>query len=258
MLDKQSREWSRPTISKVAQERDYYPADIERELNRQVEAPGHVALKLLRGAQPLQSSQWVDLLGYIAVMLMRVPRKRRKGWEAVPQVLESTMSRVRAEIADLRRPDNDDRVNATLVFLDRLEAKYAVTPPEEVQRQISSPWPSDRIARAVGTMAWRLVSIPLGHYLITSDNPAYFFESLGLGRDESELTFPISPSLALMGSRQGDPQTVVKVTAKPVLVKEINSRIASGAERFVFTHRRAEWIEKIALRKNPSLNRIQW
>lgn len=42
-------------------------------------------------------------------------------------------------------------------------------------------------------MAWRLVSIPKGHHLITSDNPAYFFESLGLGQGESELTFPVSP-----------------------------------------------------------------
>ncbi len=258
MFDKQSRQWTNPAVSQVAQERNFYPSDIEVELNRYVEGPGHVALKTLRAGTPPTPSQWGDLIIYVAVMLMRVPRKRRKGWEAVPQVLESTMSRFRRELSNLRGPDNEARINGALQLLDKLESEYAVILPEEVQQQITSPWPSARIAEAVRTMTWRLVSVPHPHYLITSDNPAYFFEWLGLGRPDSELTFPVAPNLALMGSRQGPPGAVIEVTAKPVLVKEINRRIASGAERFVFCHRRASWIETISMRKAASLNPIQW
>jgi hypothetical protein len=168
------------------------------------------------------------------------------------------MAQFRAEIESLRHPDNTDRVSAALNLLDRLEAQYAITPPGTVEEQINSPWPSEKIAGAIGSMTWRLVTIPRDHFLITSDNPAYFFESLGLGNDDSELAFPISPALALMGSRQGRPQTVIEVTAKPVLVKEINRRLASGAERFVFAHKNASWIKAIATKRNASLNRIQW
>lgn len=258
MYDKRTGEWSNPAISRAAQERDYFPPEIEVELNRQIEGPGHKALRALRARRTLGSSQWPDLLLYIAVMLMRVPRKRRKGREAVPQVLESTMSRFRSEIESLRDSDNTDRVNSALDLLDRLEAQYAVAPPDTVEEQISSPWPSDKIAGAVGSMTWRLVSIPDSHYLVTSDNPAYFFESLGLGNAESELTFPVSPTLVLMGSRQGQPQTVLELTAKPMLVKEVNRRMVSGAERFVFAHKKALWVEVIASKPNPSLNRIRW
>lgn len=258
MYDKRSSEWTNPAISKAAQERDYYPPEIEAELNQQIEGPGHKTMKALRAGQTLGSTEWSDLLLYIAVMLMRVPRKRRKGREAVPQVLESTLSRFRGEIESLRHSGNVNRVSAALDLLDRLEAQYTVTPPDSVQEQISSPWPSDKIAGAVGSMTWRLVAIPGNHHLITSDNPAYFFESLGLGNIDSELTFPVSPTLALMGSRQGQPQTVLEVTAKPALVKEINRRMVSGAERFVFTHKKASWIEAVASKSNPSLNRIRW
>ena len=83
---------------------------------------------------------------YIGVMPMRVPRKRRKGRETVPQVLESTMSRFRAEISSLLNLGNADRVKAALELLDQLDAQYALVPPEEIQEQISSPWPSARIA----------------------------------------------------------------------------------------------------------------
>jgi hypothetical protein len=104
MFDKQSGQWSHAAISRVAQERGYYPPDVEVALERYVEAPGHVALKALRAGTVLSPDQRDDLLVYVPVMLMRVPRKRRKGREAVPEVLESTMSRFRAEVAALRGP----------------------------------------------------------------------------------------------------------------------------------------------------------
>jgi hypothetical protein len=258
MFDKVTRQWSEPAISQAAQTRDFYPPDIEVALDRHVEAPGNAALKVLRAGGKLAQQQFEDLFFYIAVMLMRVPRKRRKGWEAVPEVLESTMSRFRTEIENLRGQHNEERVAAALKLLDDLESRYADDPPSEVKDQITSPWPSPRVAEVVRTMTWRLVAVPPQHYLITSDNPAYFFESLGLGRPESELTFPVSPSLALLGSRQGPPGALLHVTAKAGLAKELNRRVASGAERFVFSKRKAEWIETISLRKNPSLNRINW
>jgi hypothetical protein len=42
------------------------------------------------------------------------------------------------------------------------------------------------------------------------------------------------------------------------IAKEINRRVASGAERFVFSSVRARWIETLATRRNPFLSRIRW
>ncbi len=246
MFDKHASQWANPAIKKVAQERGFYPPDVETVLHEQVEKPANAALRTLRRRRPLGSAEWHDLLVYISVMLTRVPRKRRKGRESFPNVLETTMVRFRLEVESLRRPGNAHRVDKTLDLLAELEASYEEAPPDEVRAQIDSPWPTQRIARAVETLAWRLLAAWPDHHFITSDNPAHFFESLGLGRDESELTFPLSPELALLGSRQGRPGSLVLETAKPRLVKEINRRMASGAERFVFAHRKAGWIEVIA------------
>jgi len=258
MFDKRAARWANPAIKKTAQERGFYPSDVEVALHQQVEQPANAALRTLRAGRTLGSAEWSKIFAYITVMLMRVPRKRRKGRDSFPNVLESTISRFRLEIESLRRPENVERVDSTLDLLVQLEASYAEAPPREVKEEINSPWPTQNIARAVATMAWRLVTIPRGRHVITSDNPACFFEPLGLGRDDSELTFPISPTLALMGSRQGQPGSIVEVTAKPGLVKEINRRMVSEAERFVFAHRRASWVEVIAGKEKPSLHRIRW
>jgi hypothetical protein len=256
--DKRACRWSRAAITKVAQERDFYPAEVEVELERHVEGPGHRALKTLRGGAVLSPSERDELLLYIAVMLMRVPRKRRKGHESVPDVLQSTMGRFRDELAALRGAANLERVDTTLRLLDDLESKYAIEPPPEVLEQIASPWPSTNIAEAVRTMTWRLVQIPRSHYVVTGDNPAYFFESLGLGRKESELTFPISPQLVLLGNRQGNPGEALMAQASVSIAKELNRRLISGSERFVFSHKKAAWAATVALRPSPVLNRIQW
>ena len=42
------------------------------------------------------------------------------------------------------------------------------------------------------------------------------------------------------------------------LVKELNRRIASGAERFVFYHKDADWIPQGRHELAEQLNRIRW
>lgn len=258
MFDKKTDEWSCPAIKRVAQERDYFSPETEDLITRKVEHPGHRALEALRSGDALTDDLLSDLVIYIAVQLMRVPRKRRKGIEGLPGVLKQTIAKLKSESLALRESGNEARIEHFLSELDRIAEKYRTDPPDSVIEQIHSPWPSDRIAGAVVEMAWRHVHVPQGHFLITSDNPAYFFESLGLGRPESELTFPLASNMAVLGSRQGQQGAVFEVVARPHLVKEINRRIACGAERFIFSSRRTAWIPIIARRKEPMLSRIQW
>ena len=93
---------------------------------------------------------------------------------------------------------------------------------------------------------------------VTSDNPAFFFEGLGLGSPDSELTFPLSPELALLADWQGTPFSTSVFGAKPGLVREVNRRVVSGAERFIFSHAPQPWLPKVAGKGNPYLSRIQW
>jgi hypothetical protein len=258
MFDKATRRWSEAAIAKVAQERDYYPPDVEARITSEVEAPGHIALGVVRNSGLPGPAERDALVYYVALMLMRGPRKRRRGWEVFPDTLDQTLSEIRAELRGLRTVQNSESADSALRMIDQLDEKYRGEAPPEVIEAIKSPWPSDNIVQAVRSMAWRFVRVPGGHFLITSDTPAFFFESIGLGPEAAELTWPISPSLALLGSRQGEPSSSRLLGAKPPLVREINRRLAVGAERFIFSPRKATWIEAIALRMPTALHRINW
>jgi hypothetical protein len=107
-------------------------------------------------------------------------------------------------------------------------------------------------------MPWHVVHSSGPDYFLTSDNPAFFFEAYGIGKPESELTFPIATDLALFASWQGPQNSTYNHEAKQRLVREANTRIASAAERFVFYYRQEEWVAKVSNNKQPYLSRILW
>lgn len=59
-------------------------------------------------------------------------------------------------------------------------------------------------------------------------------------------------------AQEGPRESLVTVQARPSLVKEANRRVASGAERFLFSHERGDWIATLANKPHPFLSRIQW
>jgi hypothetical protein len=258
MFDKTSRAWSCAAIKQVAQTRDYYPADVEARLFAEVEGPGHLALTALRRGSVLIDSERESLAYYIAVLVMRGPRQRRRGRELVPVVLDTTISELRNELVELRTAENSDRITCLLSDIERIEQKYRVKTPSTVHEQIESPWPSTQVFTAIMRMTWRIVRIPSDRFLVTTDNPVYFFDSYGLGTDRAELSFPIDSHSALLGSHQGKAGATLTMVAKPTLVKEVNRRVTSGAERFVFSPRQEKWIETLSLRVDPYLSRIKW
>jgi hypothetical protein len=86
----------------------------------------------------------------------------------------------------------------------------------------------------------------------------FFFEAYGIGRSESESTFPIATDLALFASWQGQQNSTSHLVAKQRLVREANTRLASGAERFIFYHQQEGWVAKVSDNPKPYLSRIRW
>lgn len=260
MYDKVARRWSdRPVaINKVAQERDYYPDDVEKQLTTLVERPGNNAIETFCSRSHFRPEHRSALSVYMAVMTMRGPRKRRESAERFPEVLESTMARLRSEAEEAAGEVDAGALARFLAELDRLEEKYREGIPDPIAEQVRSPWPSAAVVAAVERMTWRFVPAPAGDFYLTSDNPAFYFGAYGLGSPKAELTFPVSADLALLGSHQGPPGSTLLVTPRPALVREINRRTATGAERFIFTGYREWWIEVVANKKYPYLSRIAW
>jgi hypothetical protein len=258
MFDKVTKRWSRAAIHKVAQERDYFTPEVEARLTAEVESPANIALKKLRGDRVFSDADRRALAVYIAVMIKRVPRRRRKAIALIPGALESTVTELRKKVAETI-PEDDPRRAHLFEEIDRAELNLRETTPPEVLRQITEPWISREMLAAIDRMVWRFIPrYGNASQFITSDNPAYYFEAYGVGTERSELTFPVSSALALIGNHQGTARSTIFVRVPKDWTKEVNRRVATDAERFVFSPNRASWIETLALRRDPYLSRIVW
>jgi hypothetical protein len=248
------------SIEKVAQVKGYYSEDTERYLAHEVETPANAVMKKLIDKTPITPAERAHMAYYIGVMLKRIPARHRHATEMIPSVLDDVVARIRRQLqetADAIRAD-PQVLARRLGEVDVAAKKFAKEPPPEVVSQIREPWPTVEMLQALFGMTWRILISEGPQYFVTSDNPAFFFRGWGIGREESELTFPLSTTHALHGSRSRAGQNLVFFKATEPMVKEFNRRLASETERLAFYHMRAPWLLKILPRKSQPLNAIRW
>lgn len=261
MYDKKERRFSEPAVAKIAQERAFYKNEVEVHLNTDVESPANPVIGKLRRREPITPEERASLAVYIAVMLMRVPNRRLKAFEMYPGIVDKTVHRTMEKIRHLGETTAIDPeiVTRRLRQVEAVRTKVLQNPPEAFVEQIHAPWPSEKVVNAIWSMTWRyLVNLDGPIFFLTTDNPAFFFESYGVGRSESEISFPISSNVCILGNWQPTSDSEQFLVATQGAVKEMNRRNASTATRFLFYQELAPWIEKIAQEKRPFLSRILW
>lgn len=263
VYDKEKHDfWPFPTnVLKIAQENNFYEGEAEVKLNETVESPANPVIDKIRNRQPIDEVERARLAIYIAAMLVRVPHKRLRERAMVPEVIEGVVQRFMERIRNIAATTD---INPEIVASRRREVESAhekllINTPDEILKQIRSPWPSEQLVNLVYSMTWRYLDAGDGPlFFLSTDNPAFYFSAYGLGRAESELCFPVSSEICLLGNRRltADAEKVLIVRQKAV--KEMNRRNASGATRFLFYRERAPWIEKIAHKEKPYTSRILW
>ena len=256
--DKVTRRFVQVSIRKAAQSPRYYSPTAERELARVVEQPANKVLRLLRQEERIQPADRYPLALYIGTLLKRVPKHRHRAQEMAPSVLTDVKlelaEAIRATAVDKQVPA--DVVSKKLGELEATAAQFERTLPPNVREIIENPWPWTEIVSAIRCMSWWFVTAPADHVFITTDNPVFFFRCYGLANRLSELTFPISNSLALFAAT--GPSKVTYCAGKVQLVKEANRRLASEAHRFVYSNDRHSWVPILAHKTRPYLSRIDW
>jgi hypothetical protein len=259
MYDKKTRKWSEASISKVAQERGYYSQEVERALAELVERPANICIDRLLRKERLDNAARTQLALYMMIMTTRGPRQRRKSFARAPEDLESAIGDVESEIKSWVAEDEPDieLASARLQELQSVRDRFSKELPQPVIEQIRTPFWSERTVECILNMAWHILPAPPSVQFVTSDTPAHFFDGLGVGKPDSEFTFTISKNFALIGEHQRSWGTVFE---KPQLnlAKEVNRRILSHAERFVFSPKKADWIETVSQKADPFLSRIVW
>lgn len=258
MYDKKEICFRKVSIKRAAQEPKFYPDEVEADLARTVESPTNPIIAKLLRKEILTSDERAQLSVYVAVMITRVPRYRRKSAGRMPKVLQETVDDLKKHFAKLAADEKlpTEKLDRVLAEIDRNHVALARNPPSQIVEQIRTPWASERIVGGIYSMAWHVFSASTETF-ITGDAPVHVFDGFGVGRHESEFAFPLSPHIALVGEHQTVPRTLRFHQATPRMIREINRRLVSHAERFVFCHIEHEWLSLVA-QKNLLPSRIAW
>jgi hypothetical protein len=257
--DKRDRKSRVLPIKVVAQSPKFYDEDVERELGK-MEATANKYLKEILSTGSLPESGRQALAYYVAVMMYRSPRSRRKNFERVPEVRDKVLAAARDAVENwaAQKPANDPMVARRRKELSEAEIRLTEEPPKSVTDQIRSPWPSAQVFDLVMRKTWRLLLSDGLESFITSDGPAVFFEGLGLGNKDSELTISLSPTVALVADHKGEEGTTKVFNVRKQMVREVNRRIVAHAERFIFASTEQAWVPRVAHKARPYLSRIVW
>lgn len=258
--NKQDLSCKRLPIRNVAQARNFYDDDVEKELAERLEGPAHGIFLELRNLRPITPEQRTHFAIYVATMIRRVPRRRRiTRQEIAPKAVKVTIDEMFEEISAWAKSATDQRlVQRRFEELERIRQQFEHELPDEVNAHIDNPWPTRKMIESVFSMTWRLAFTPGPQLFITSDNPAFFFEAYGTGTEDSEIAFPLSPQVALMCDRKGESAATFPIEVRQKIVREVNRRMVAGAERLIFSHEPQPWIEEAIKKSRPYLSRIGW
>lgn len=258
LFDKKTRHFREAAISKVAQEPDYYSSDVERALAQVVELPGNIALEKLLRRERISNQERTQLSLYLMTMLTRGPRQRRQLIEQLPETLKCVFADVQAQIENSMDAGADPQLAiARIEELRRVAQRLSVETPQNIHEMIRTPFWSEHTVTCIYNMRWHILPAPAGTFFLTCDTPAHLHDCYGLGTLNSELTFPISKYFALIGENKNS-RSIVFERPQSQLAKEVNRRVLSHAERFVFSPSRANWIETVASKSHPYLSSIHW
>jgi hypothetical protein len=257
VYEKGSNQIFRRPINRVASENYRWPKSTEQYLANQVEAPANIVLDKIRNRQPITQGDKDVFSAYMVVMLQRVPRGLERARALAPAIAEQIFDSLRGDILKLitEHPSKKSVLQNRLQELPSLKSKYESDFPMEVWYQNLKPDALPRLRVVLPAMTWTFLTSDKRQPFLTNDNPVFFFESLGIGRPESEITFPISSTIALWATWRTNLVEGYS-TAKDVIIRETNRRIASGATRYVYYSIKAPWVVSLINKRNPRLHRM--
>ena len=258
MFDKSERSFKLLPIKNVAQAPGFYFDEDERALNERVESPAHRPLRKLRDGQDITQNERRTVALYLQVLLGRVPKSRAHRHDVLRRELPDMVAKAEEELWESGQVPEQYRERVTAV-IDRWRPDDLDDLPDQELRELTErQWVLPQVVEHLYRMTWRILVSNNENAFLTSDNPFHYFEGLGLAHADAEVSVPLSSTVSLHASHQGQPETTLFIPAEPQLVKEINRRTASGADRFLFFHRGDRWVERLARVSRPRLNRIRW
>ena len=190
-------------------------------------------------------------------MLQRVPRGLERAKEIAPEVRDQVFENAEKEINKLitAHPSKKSVLQNRLQEIASLKLKYENEFPMEVWYQMITSEAFPQICAILPAMTWVFFVSNKKQHFLTSDNPIFFFKELGIGRPESEVTFPLSSTVTLWATWRNLKERYI--TVKDTIISKINRRTASLATKYVYYSEEAQWVVNLINKKNFRLDRIK-
>ncbi len=255
--DKAEQRCFRTQIKSIANETGFYSPEVENYLANTIEGPANGVLKKIRERAEISPEDKQTLSAYMTCMMKRVPKGKDKLKELAPSVAKT----VRQEFGSLlgaitaAQPEKNELIQKRRVETEKIIDRYANDPPKEIWLTNIPPEKTPRVFAALCSMTWRFLTFDKYPAFLTSDNPVFFFESMGIGNPESEVVFPISSHISLWATWRRDLEEGYFQTRSQV-VKELNRRTCSTASRFVYHPHMEDWVLPLLVKDRWQLNRL--
>ena len=107
-------------------------------------------------------------------------------------------------------------------------------------------------------MNWQVFTAKSSERFLTGDSPVFVSRANGLIRPHGEFLFPLASEVALIGNWQRPKRGLTFLNAPSRLIKEFNRYMVSGADRWLYYHERADWLNKVVRNKSTRRGREPW
>ena len=183
----------------VANENALYSPTTEQYLANEIEGPATSVLDKIRLRRPITHDDTTSLARYMAAMWKRVPAARARVHAMMPSVSED----LRADFDKMFQgilaedPGNASVVEARKREINQWLDIFKDNPPEELWQSSTPTQATPRIAPALAATTWTFLTHDDKPVFLTGDNPVFQFPHIGIGKPQSEVSFPISSRVLL-------------------------------------------------------------
>ena len=241
-------------VKSIANITKFYSREVEQYLANSIEGPANSVLKKIRNFKIINMSEKCVFSKYMAVMMKRVP----EGLNQLKRLAPSISKKLSSEISEeLRHESLESREKQALLGKYRkILENYSTDPPKEAWLKVLPPETTPQVFYAFNNMIWRFLVSNSKSEFLTSDNPLFYFTSIGIGKFESEVLFPISKNIALWATWK-EHFPIGYINVKSQVVKEMNRRTASYATRYIFKSKDEDWVLPFVIKKRRKLHLYQ-
>ncbi len=241
----------RTQVKSLANETDMYTEELENHLANVVEGPAQDVIDRTRKRLKLRDEDREVLANYVIAMWKRVPAGRNRVAGHIPVLAETIKMQVVQQLDALAASDPDlaGTANKRKEEMHRIISTYKENRPDYFWHHTLKSGATPRTVQGLLSMDWHFL-VSLGEDFITCDNPTFFFESLGIGASESELSFPLSSEICFWANRANSRRPQYFTTDRSTVL-ELNRRSAHNTQRFIYTREEATWVLSFAAKSHP-------